>query len=347
MNSIWSIKDTLDLIRLVERFDEPASFLTNLLFPNVEVLTSDVLPIEYVKNHRRLAPYVVRGVQGVDVKREGSSLHLYKAPLTAPRRVIGLEDVSRRIIGEQPIVSSLTPETRAAQMLGRDLDELQTMIANRKEQQAAELLQTGKVTIAGYTDEGEQVVDVIDFRTNGVIQKDWSVASADIYSDLKDASEAIQEAAGLIPTLMICGKNVEKYLLNNKSLREIMLSASSNAVAFMTYQPRYDSPQSRLIGNLAALNMEIRSFTATYLDDTGRSVPFIGEDNVIICVPGRGRQMHGAVTLLENGEWRTYSAEYVPHYSASEAAQTTSLTLYSRFLLVPETVDDFVCLKVK
>ena len=347
MNSIWSITETLDLIRVVERIQQPASYLTDVLFPNVEVITSDVLPIEYVKSHRRLAPYVVRGVQGVDVKREGSTIHLYKAPLTAPRRVLGLEDISRRIIGEQPIVSALTPEDRAAQMLARDLVELQTMVVNRKAQQAAELLQTGKVTVTGYTDEGGQVVDVIDFQTGGATSKTWDNANADIYSDLHSASETIQAAAGVIPTLMICGKNVEKYLLNNKSLREIMLSASSNAAAFMTYQPRYVSPQVRRIGYLAALDMEIVSYTATYVNEAGQTVPFIGDDYVIICVPGKGKQMHGAVTLLEGNEWRTYSAEYVPHYSANEAAQTMSLTLYSRFLLVPETVDDYICYKVK
>ena len=66
----------------------------------------------------------------------------------------------------------------------------------------------------------------------------------------------------------------------------------------------------------------------TYVDDEGNVQSFIGDDDVIIGIPGRGRQLHGAVTLVEGSSFKTYAGNYVPAYRANENDNTVSLAMY-------------------
>ena len=124
---------------------------------------------------------------------------------------------------------------------------------------------------------------------------------------------------------------------------------SNTNLSLMSIQPRIESPQVARIGLIQSLNLEVYSYMETYTNDAGKTVSFLGENDVIIGVPGRGRQLHGAVTLINETEtgFETYSGLYVPQYAASKSANTMSLTLYSRFLLAPEFVDDWAYIKAK
>ena len=251
--------------------------------------------------------------------------------------MIGIDEISRRIIGEMPISSTKTPEQRAQELMARDLVDLRGMLINRRSQQASEILQTGKVTVKAFADDGAlEREDVIEFDWTGARQKDWTAAS-----------EEIQENAGIVPTLLICGKNVEGYMTKNKEMKEWLLSANSNATKYINYEPRYQSPQVRYLGYLAALGLEMVSYSEKYLDDAGAPKSFIDPDTCIICCPGRGRSIYGRVDVLEGRDWHSYSAEYVPVYRADENDQITSLTMFSRFLLIPEDVSDWITLTVK
>lgn len=347
MQEIFSELSTMELIQVVERIKAPATFLVETMFPQVQQITSDILPIEYNKEHRRLAAYLVSGAKGINVKREKTSVKLYQCPLMGIRRVIGINDITRRGIGEMPVVSTKTPEERAQEMVARDLVDLQRMLTNSKTAQAAELLQTGKITVKAYADDGETPQeDVIEFNWSGKKNKDWTANNADILGDLREASYEIQEKAGIVPSLLICGKNVEKYMLENKKMADWLLSANANATKFINYQPQFTSPQIRHLGFINALNLEMVSYAETYWDGE-QAIPFLNPDSAILCCPGRGRQVYGSITLLENKQWQTYAAQMVPYYSANDDSQTSSLALFSRFLLIPENIDDWCCLKVK
>ena len=352
MFNIYSIKDTYELIPLVERIDTPEKFLTETFFPNRQTTLSDIFAVEYTKQHRRLAPYLVAGsFNGVNVARERSQVKLYKPPMIAARRVIGLEEVSRRVIGEQPIYSTKSAEDRAAELQGRDFKEMLSALDNRREQMAAQLLTNGKITVRGFADNGlvADEKDIVFTAAPTTQSTTWDNANADIYGDIKTASETIQENAGMIPTVMVIGSNVENYLLGNKKLLAYLSIPNRQNLSMMTFAPHYTNPQVRFIGQLTSLNLEIYAYNVKYLDDvTGQAKAYLDADKVIIGVPGRGKMLYGAITYLDNaGNWNQAAAENVPVYDFSTKAQTTSMTIYSRCLPVPEVIDDFMCLKVK
>ncbi len=345
-------KDTISLMQAMERIKQPASMLVDTLFPVVPTpaLTTKIA-VEYRKGNRRLAPFVVDGAHGINVSRAGSSINVYEPPMVAPRRTVSPADIAQRSFGEN-IYSTKTPAQRAAEIQANDLAELQAMIMNRKNQMAAEILTTGAYTIHGYADDGVTAKDAIikfDWDQKITPSTDWDKPGASIYSDIKNASELIQENAGVVPTVMIVGKNIADYLMDNDEVMK-WLSVPSNAnLSIMSIQPRITSPQVMRIGIIQSLNLEVYSYMESYINDAGEVVPFIGDDDVIIGVPGRGRQLHGAVTLINDSEdnFETYSGLYVPQYAASKSANVMSLTVYSRFLLAPEFADDWAYIKTK
>ena len=350
--SPFSIQETYDLIGIASQIKSPATYLVDRFFgEKMPVSYSAFVSIETYKRGRHLAPYIVKGAKGVDINRGGSKIYTYKAPMVGVRRTIGLQEIELRMIGEQPIFSNVKPEERAARMLANDLVELQGMIYNRMNQQAAQILQTGRVTLKGYADDGITVEeDEIAFDWNGAVTPTvkWNQADADIYGDLRAASDRIQEDSGTIPTLMLCGKNVEQYLLNNTALYKWLSIPNRENLSMMNFAPRYTSPQARFIGYLNALNLEIVSYMEQYTDDDGQIKPFINPDTVIIGNPGLGRQLFGAITLMDRaGQWNSYAAEIVPWHNFNQDAQQSSLSMFSRFLLVPRELSSWICLTVK
>lgn len=350
---IFKITDTYGLLYVVERITPEASYLVDTFFnKKMPVSYTKWVSTEFRESGRVLAPFVSRLGRGVNVNRGSSKIYNYSPPTMGPRRVIGLGDIELRQFGETPVFSRVKPDERAARMQADDLTELLRTITNRKNLMAAEILQTGKVTIHGYADDMQTVeTDTIEFAWNGLanVKTDWDNPAATIYDDIRAASERIQEDAGIIPTLMICGKNVEKYLLNNTELYKWLSIDNRDNLNMMSFTPRYTSPQARDIGKINSLNLEIKSYLETYTDDiTGEVKPFIDPDTVIIGIPGQGKQLFGAVTFMNPaGQWETIAAENVPVYVADYAAQQSSLTIYSRCLLVPATFADWITLKVK
>ena len=343
--------DTLSLMAAMERTKPPARFLLDTFFPNAlpTVVTPSIM-VEYRKGSRRLAPFVVKGARGVNMSRETSHIATYTPPMVAPRRVLSPEDLIHRGFGEG-LYSTMTEAQRAAQIQARDLMELQDMIINRKNKMAADILTTGQCEIKGFADDGKTTtLDVVTFDewTQKITPAvTWDNPNADIYGDIKNVSEMIQENTGTIPTLMLCGKNVERYLIKNTELKEWLSVPNRENLAMLSLAPRFTSPQIRRIGLLQSLNLEIYSYAETYTDDDGIVKPFLGDDDVIIAVPGRGRQIHGAVTLINDAEtgFDTYVGQYVPYYNADRKNQEISLTMYSRFLLAPEWADDWALIK--
>lgn len=346
------IEDTFTLLSAIEQIKEPLSFLADRFFGEKTTVNTSTVAVEYRSEHRILAPMIVKNSRGVDVNRGSSKIKYYAPLLFGPRRVIGLGDVERRLFGEIPnLYTPVKPEERAAKMQAEDLADLTRLHANRREQLAAQLLQHGKIDIKGYADDGRvEETDTIDFDWDGAITPlvSWSNANADIYGDLRAVSERIQRRCGIIPTVAICGSGVEEKLLNNTALNKYMMIPLRENMSFASWAPTWTSPEVRYIGRVQALNMEFYSYAKTYMNEQNQVVPYIEDNKVIVATPNIGRTIYAPVTIFnkETG-WQTIAAPIVPKYSADEEAQTLSLTLYSRYVLVPNVTDTWCTLSVQ
>lgn len=347
----FAIKETHELLPIVEDIKAPSRVLSDLFFSQHVQTYSDILSIEYTKSHRRLAPYIVTGSKGVNMSRDKSQVASYRAPLIGARRTLSTAEISQRIAGEQPIFSTLTPADRALQIQGNDMRDLKNMVLNKQEKMAAELLTTGKLEVRGFADDGNKVEEqTITFEENYVVSPtiSWDNANATIYSDIKGVCDFIAEEAGALPDVMICGANIEKYLLNNAEIYKWLSILNAENLKVASFAPKFTSPQSRYIGTINSLGLEVRSYQTTYIDDmTGDVTPFIPADMCIIGISGSGRYMFGRVDLMQDGVFNSYASEIVPYTSHSDDNQTSSITLLSRCLPIPNVVESVRCLKVK
>ena len=346
------LKDIISLMSAVERFKTPASLLLDTFFPVVpETATTATIEVHIRAGERRLAPFVVRGGKSIELAREGFDDFFYKPPMMGPSRTISPDLLADRGFGEG-IYSTKTPSQRATEIQARDLAELQASIINRKNKMAADLLTAGKYDIKGFADDGKQyVIDTVDFNFTQklVPSTTWDQAGATIYDDIRNMSMKIQEASGLVPTVMIVGKNVAGYMLNNNQIMKWLGIPSAQNLTMFNFAPKITSPQVSYVGRIPALSLDVYTYAESYRDDDGTMKSFIGDDDVVLGIPGRGRQYHGAIPLLNEGGtgYDTFVAPYVPYYFANKESQELKLVMYSRCIIAPECITDFAVIKTK
>ncbi len=347
----FAVKETVTLIDAVAQFKPRATYLADTFFSQkMPVATTSYVGVEYKKGKRLLAPYIVKGSKGVSINRDTADAKFYSAPMMGGKRIITIKELEMRQFGETPIFSTLTPQDRAAAMQAQDLKDLTDIIYNRKNKMAADILSTGKVTIQGYADDGVVVIeDEIDFNFSNTKTPStlWNNSSATIYGDLKECCDKIAEDTGTLPTMLLCGPNVEEYLIANKEIRDWLLVSNNKNLTMASFQPRYTSPQTRYLGYIPALGLEIYSYLETYYDsESGTVKPFIPDKTALVISPAMGRQLFGAISLMDKTAGvQTYSAELVPKYSINEDANTMSLAVYSRCLLVPNDISSWYVIK--
>ena len=351
MENIFAFPETTTLIEAVDNFKPAANYLSSTFFSQkVPPMNTETIACEYRKGKRLTAPYIINGAKGRDVGRTQGFAKIFKAPMVAPRRVLSAYDVQRRMFGEVPIISTKSPAERAAAILAQDLKDLIAMAENTKNAMAANILQGNPLKVEGYADDGtliqESVIDYnfTNFKTPAVT---WDNASAKIIEDLQDGIEKIAEGTGSLPTMLLCGKNIERYLLKNTELKDWAKNLRENW-NMMAIQPKYAAPQARYIGTLAMLGLEVYSYFETYTDSDGNVKPFIDDDTAILISPDMGKQANGVVTLVNKQTgFESYSAEYVPKYIFDEENNIVSLTVYSRFILIPNDIESWCVIKAK
>lgn len=347
-----NINDTRTMLTAIERGYKPSSLLVDTFFPVKQTFVTEYVDIEFKKGGRKMAPFIVPGSKGINSARTGSTVQTYKAPIIKPKRNITVSDVETRGFGEN-IYSQRSPEERAMELRAKDLIELQEEIARRKEWMAAQLLLNGQYNVEGYADDGQTVVvDTVNFGWNGKTilsgSDTWDNAGAKIYDNIGDVSANIRKTAGVVPTVAICSENVVKYLLANDQIMKMMMVPSRDNLALMSLQPKIQSPEVIRVGYIQALNMEVYSYVGSYVDNAGVLQQYIPNDNIIIGVPGRGKQLFGAVTQIESDRaLHTYASEFVPKVTIDEENDVSTLAVSSRPVLAPEFVEDWAVIKVK
>ncbi len=346
------LNKTRTLLEAIERSYNPTTLLLDTFFPNVKLFVTEEVDLDYKKGTRQMAPFVTSGSSGVNMARTGHATKSYKPPKMMPKRPITIENLNKRGFGEE-LYSTRTPEQRAAEIRANDMVELADMNTRRLEWMAAQLLINGTFTAKGYSDDGQTYVE--DTFTLDWTQKDtltstdtWDNAGADIYGDMENMCETVSTNSGMYPTIGMCSAKTANYLLNNTNLLK-WLSVPSNAnLSMMQIAPRILSPQVKRFGIIQSLNLEIYTYNGLYLDDDAATKQYIPDDYFIVGVPGRGKQLFGAITQMDNDEViRTYEGRNVPKVWNEKGKDVSQLRMASAGVPIPEMVDDWYTLKVK
>jgi hypothetical protein len=338
-----TMKCVLDLLLPVH------SFLKDTFFSMpAETFVTDKVLLDYRKGKRKMAAFVAPRVGGITMDRQGYKTFEYAAPRLAPQRSLTIDDLSNRAFNES-LISNRTPADRQAELLAKDLQELDEAIARREEWMAAQLLFSGKVIAKGYADSDSKNIteDEIDFGFTGKTvltgAEKWDQDTADIYGQLEDKRLDVIKNSGRAPTVLVMGTSALKAFRNNAKIQKLL---DVRNMYLGNFNPTIKSDAVTFIGRINELGLDIYTYNDWYEDDEGNTQPYVPANQVLMALPGDGKFMYGAVTQLENGNFVTYEGTRVPKQWADNINEIKMLKISSRPLPCPCNIDGWAVLEV-
>lgn len=339
---ISNIYETRTMMSALNLMVPTYTFLRDTFFSNTETFVTESVDIDVKKGKRKMAPFVAPRIGGVVMDRQGFNTKTLKTPKIAPERIITVDDIRNRSLGES-LYSSRTPEERAMELLTNDLIELDDYITRREEWMCREILLNGKMTLVG---EGfEQEVD-FGFTNKETLTGAalWTDGASDPIADLKRWRQTVIQKTGRAPDICVMSSDVVDAFVNHTKVKEILNLLRLNVG---TIEPSIKSPAITFIGRLPLVGLEIYSYDEWYLTDDGAEEAMIPSGHVILAPRNTNKRLYGAVTQIENKEFVTIEGMRVPKQWTDDQNEVKKLRITSRPLPVPDDVDSWYVAVVK
>jgi hypothetical protein len=325
--------------------------LRDLFFPTVQTFMTEDIDMDYAKGGYSVAPFVAPNVGGINVSRSGYSTKRYTPPRVAPQRPMSKEILAPRLPGED-IHTAMSPEDRQDYFIQKDAQELDDSITRREELMCSQLLTNGIISVRGYVDDKKEnyIDDNIDFQfTNKTTLAGadiWTADTSDKYRDLEDAVISVREA-GYNPKYCFLGKSAWKNFKTDVSIMN-MLDVRRFELGVLNPQLKLQNGNGlAYMGELSELGIELWTYFAWYLNDSGVLTPIFPDDHVVIAPEAIGQMCYGAITQLEKDErYHTYEGTRVPKIMANINDDVVTTRLSSRPLPKPFDVDSWAVLDV-
>ncbi|SFP10929.1 major capsid protein [Salibacterium halotolerans] len=342
-----NIYDTRTMLAAVEQMIPTHTFLRDTFFPNSITFRSEHVDVDYFKGRRKMAPFVSPRKTGQVMDRSGYEAQSFKPPLIKPQRIITGEDLHHRSPGEQ-VYSRRSPQRRAAEMIARDIEDLDDAITRRVEWMIAQVLFTGKVNV-----KGDGVDAVLDFgftnmETLSGTDKWDNYANTDGQYEtdpmgyLKEKRREVTRKSGVSPNRVIMASDVVTTFVNHPKVRQTL---DTRRVTLGQINPDLLPDGVTYIGSLSELGMDIYSYDEWYFDeDEGIEKPMVPDGTVMLgSSNARSSLLYGAVTLTDrntNG-FVTYESERVPDSWIQKDPPARILQMNSRPVPVPHEIDSW------
>lgn len=336
------------MLPAVRKMNIPTSFLKRTFFPDGDTFVTDEVLLDFQKGKRKMAPFVAPRVGGITQEREGFKTEKYLAPKIAPQRIITIDDLVTRGLGEN-VISDKTPAQRQVDLLAKDIRELSDQIIRRQEWMCAQALRHGKIIMKGYIDQRDTnyVEQVLDFGfTNKEVLEGtdrWG-QGGDIYEDLENWKLEVTKKTDAMVDMAILGRGALKAFRNDEKIQKYMDIRNMNNIE---YKPQYRGDGVSYIGRIAELNLDIYTYDSWYIDDDKVLQPYIPEDTVILAKANLGETLYGAITQLEkNEQFVTYEGKIIPRSWVDMNAEARMLRLASRPVPKPNDADEWFVAQV-
>lgn len=346
-----NLYETTTMLQAVEKMPKANSFLRDTFFPRANdrtFLTESIL-VDVKKGRRTVAPFVAPKVGGSTMDREGFRTMQITAPKVAPQRVLTVDDLKSRALGES-IISTKTPDERAAEILGRDLKELDDMITRREEIMVKELLFDGKISVKGYIDyENKNMMEAtIEYGAEAKKPKTpatkWDASGADILKDLRTWRTECIKKSGVAPNILIVSTTVAEKFFTDTKIADLL---DKQHINIGDLAPQVLDDATTYIGRFNALGVDVYAYEEFYYDaEAEDDVPLIPDGYVLFGRRDTGAFGYGVITQMEDKDFRSYEGVRVPKAWADEANDRKMLRLSSRPLPYSFDLDAWVSAKV-
>jgi len=344
----FNIYKTRTMMAAVDKMLPVNTFFMDIFFSNVETYPTELIDVDFRKGKRKMAPFVAPRVGGITMDRQGFTTKSYTPPKIAPQRILTKDDISTRSMGEN-VYSTMTPEERAQQILGKDLSELDEMISRREEWMCREIIINGKCIMKGFIDakDSNTIDEEVDYNfTNKetlITDAKWDASTSKKLADLKRWRLAVIKKTGKAPTVCIMASDVAELFISDTVVQDMF---DKNKIKVGDIIPAIINEAVTFIGRITALGLDLYTYDEWYIDDDGVEQPMMPIKTIVLGRPGMAKRIYGAVTQMEKGEFYTYEGERVPKSWSDEENEVKMLKITARPLPVPDDVDDWYVAEV-
>lgn len=328
---------TREMVEAIEIAPPVRNFLTRTFFPRERTHRTEKVEFDIRKGKRIMAPFVSPRIGGKVITRNGFQTYDFTTPRLAPERIMTVDDISKRGLGEN-IYSKRTPSEREDDLLADDLKDLDESIQRRLEWMCRQILFEGKLDVED-ADAGVDFQVDYGFENIFVLTSDryWSLSTVNPVPLLKEKRRKIIKDTGKAPNVMIFASDLIEVFLDNPFIKEAMDIRNLQNIEM---KPRIVDDALTYYGKIAELGLEIYSYEEFFLNDDGEEEGIIPSGSCIMAhSEGEGSIEYGLITQMEDKKYQSYEAKQVPKVYCNENSDVKMLRLTSRPLPRPDNVE--------
>jgi hypothetical protein len=337
-------------------------FLTSFFSVLPESFTdANTCEIDIVRSGEEIAPAVRNLSTGaVTIVEDAFTTKEIPFPVYALDKPANIDQLMSRQPGEDAYLAQRADWLgRLARILVSGFAKMTNMIRRSIEQQAAQVLQTGTITL---TDENGQPAWELDFRPKTthfpIVTNSWGTINADPIGDIVALADIIRADGQVdVKNLVFDDKSLENFLKNERVQRDLKM----DGLRLGALNPRIVGKGAKYYGYIhVGSNMfDIWVYSATYNPFKSTTTERYLKDNKVLFLPAIEDldfrrlfggiptvrpdkvfdQIFGATKVTINSEY-----DFRPRIYYDEKAETYIGEVKSRPLCLPVSIDRFGCL---
>jgi hypothetical protein len=329
----------------------PRTFVRDLFFGNRQPYDTEHIDFDVETHVRRLAPFSNPRLAGQVMDPTGFTARTYTPPLVQPKMATGAERLLVRLPGDT-IYDTMSPEERAAALLGKDLGQLDDAIARREEWMCVRALFDGQIQVVG-----DGVNDLIDFGRNASLSlgliaaaQRWNAATADIPKNFRDWRQLISRISGIGPDTCIMGSDAVDALLSNTTLAAMLDTAR---IDLGQISPELSTiPGVVYIGRFKGTGIDLWGYHEWYVDPaTGVETAIVSPKTIMLGSTSAVTELaYGAVPIASGTDSASRitlaMGTRIPDSWVSKEPPVRYVKLSARPLPIPKQVNGFLTAQV-
>jgi hypothetical protein len=281
---------TARLTRLVRALDEPASFLLDTFFPDIQTEPngSEEIHFDIDKSKPRITPFVHPMKPGRVVADIGYETKSFKPAYAKDKRVFQPNAPLRRTIGEA-ITGDLSPMERRERQVARSMADQKQMITRRLEVMASEVLRTGSEIVQG----DDYPAVTVNFGRDAALTVPlagaarWGEAGVSPFDDVESWVGLVQEKSGAVVDTVVHDPLSWKLFKADpkleKQLDTTRRASSANLDTGILVRGQ-GAAKARFMGTNGSLNHWV--YQDVYVNDAGATTKMLPDHSVILGARG-------------------------------------------------------------
>jgi hypothetical protein len=330
------------------------TFIRDRYFPvTKEFITEDCI-VDIKRRQRVMAPIVSRRRRGQVVERYPYSSFRVEPPFIAPARTLTLEDLEKRMPGED-LFDPMSIEERQMQLLTEDTEELLDMIDRREEWMAAQVLTTGGIT-APSDDPTDPYEFSVSYNFNQFIQltgtSTWDqYTTNNPFLDLQTAIDLVTQNSTLIPNTAIMNPYTFRFFVASQQVQRTFFARQID-IGSIDPEDR-KGPAARMVCSLVDPPIDLWTYNEWYFNPQAGTNTKLIPNGIVVVAPdvaggNQNRIYASAVKQMdpETTQFRTYAARRVPRVWADINDQVRKYSVTSKTLPAPIEVTQWAVMQV-